>query len=119
MANKSFAVMNMAYRDVTRESDYLLERVQGKPTFNIPVNMKETQYMYASVPTEMICQDTLRELENDQYTQQEIDLKIQDLQLDIERHINDMIAIGTQDEIDVKHKPVNEERLILNVLPLL
>ena len=48
MAKKSYAVMNMAYRDETRTDDYLLERVQGKPSFNFPVNMGETQYMYAS-----------------------------------------------------------------------
>lgn len=83
MVKKSYAVMNLSYRDETRTDDYLLERVEGKSTFNIPINMEETQFMYASELTELICQDTLRELETDRYTQQEIDQMLQDLRFDI------------------------------------
>ena len=119
MAKKSYAVMNMAYRDETRTDDYLLERVQGKPSFNFPVNMGETQYMYTSELTEMICQNTLSEIENDQYTQQEINNKLQDLCLDIERHANDVFASSNVDLINNSDLPSNEERLTFDLLPIL
>lgn len=81
---KSFAVMNLAYRDKTRTDDYLLERVQGRNSmFSIPLDMQEFQYMYASDLTELICQDALREQETDKYTKQELDNILQDLRFEI------------------------------------
>ena len=65
MPKKSYAIMNMSYKDNTREGDYLLEEVDGKPSFNMPVNMNETQFMYPSDLTEFICQDALRSLETE------------------------------------------------------
>lgn len=83
MAKKAYSVMNLAYRDETRTDDYLLERVQGSSTFNMPPGMGDTHFMYAGELTQMICTDVLRELETDRYTQQEIDNKLQDLKLEI------------------------------------
>jgi len=83
MAKKSYAIMNLSYRDETRTGDYLLERVEGKDTFNMPATMGESNFMYAGELTEMICQDALRELETDRYTSQEIDNKLQDLSFEI------------------------------------
>lgn len=84
MAKTNYAVMNLSYRDNTRTDDYLLERVQGSPTFFMPANMDEELHcMFPSELTELICQDTLRELETDRYTSQEIDNMLQDLRFEI------------------------------------
>lgn len=64
MNKKSYAVMNLSFDDDTRNSDYLLEQVQGKTKYNLPVNMLETHKMYPSELTELICVNTLTELEH-------------------------------------------------------
>ena len=63
MAKKTYAILNLSYKDRTKQEDYLLEAVDGKSSFNIPINMGDTQYMYPSELSAFICQDALRSLE--------------------------------------------------------
>lgn len=84
MARKTYAVMNLSYRDNSRTDDYLLEKVSHESKFFMPANMdEEIQCMYPSELTELICQDTLREIETERYTCQEIDNMLEDLRLEI------------------------------------
>ena len=115
----SYAIMNISYRDKTRDTDYLLTRVQGKTKFFLPASMPESQFMFPSEPTEFICKDFSKERELDQYSQEEIDNKIEDLTIEINQHINDNISTVYPESDHVKDNcPVNAERLILNILPV-
>lgn len=119
MVKKSYAVMNMSYRDPSREEDYLLTRAQGKPSFHIPVNMADTQKMYASENTELICQNTLNELELDRYTKQEVNIMVEDLVMEVQQHVNDVFVVDKITEDTVINKPENEEKLVFDFLPIL
>ena len=61
MADKTYAVMNMSYRDETRTEDYLLTKTANEKRLNIPVNIPEYGIMYPDELTTVICTDTLRE----------------------------------------------------------
>lgn len=121
MANvkPSYAIMNIAYRDKSRENDYLLSRVYGKAKFFLPVNMPESQFMFPSEPTEFVHKDFLKERELDQYTQEEFENKLQDFTIEVNQHIEDNIDTvhPETDHVDESY-PINAERLILNIIPV-
>lgn len=119
MVKKSYAVMNMSYRDPSREEDYLLTRIQGKPSFHIPVNMVDTQKMYASEATAFICQDTLAELECDMYTKHELDTMVEDLVMEVQRHADNVFTAGPNANESITNIPDNEEKLVFDFLPIL
>lgn len=115
MANKSYGIENLAFRDPTRNEDYLLTRVQGAPSFNMPANMAECSYAFPSELTEMICTDTLRERDNDTYTQTEVDNKFEDLVLDVKQTISKAV-INSADKGSINEKISNMQILPGNVV---
>lgn len=117
MSKKFYSLGNLAFRDATRTSDYNLIRVSyGFPFYNLPYNMPENMgVLYPGELVKFVCQQTLVEQENDQYTAQEIDNLVQDLKIDVERHVNDNIYSSKSTIVD-KTIPDNDERLVFNFI---
>jgi hypothetical protein len=63
--------------------------------------------MFPSQLTEMICTDTLKERENDTYSQKDVDKKIEDLNLEI----TDMITKATTNATETNGKAETVESL--------
>ena len=118
MATKSCGLENVSFREPTRTDDYLLTRVSGSSTFNIPITMEETSYMFPSELTELICTDTLAERENDTYSQTEIDNKIEDLEKDVEQYAKDATVsiVDKPSDIDPNMLLLNSEHLIFSTV---
>lgn len=115
---KSYGIENLSYRDESRKSDYLLTRTSGSSTFHMPVDMDECGFIYPSELTELICTDALPEREQDKYTQQEIDKKVEDLKYDVEEYIKDA-QITFKDkgsDIDPDMKILNAEHLFASMV---
>lgn len=106
MAKKIYSVGNLSYRDTDIVANYNFERVAGKSKFYFPIEFNETSTMCPGELTELICLDTLKELENDQYTKHEINNKIQDLLIDVEEYSKDKIV--TSDEHTINKNTVNQ-----------
>lgn len=99
MADKSYGIQNLSYRDRTRTEDYNLVRVKGKSTYEFPVNGPECTYAFPSIFTEMTCTESTQLLDTDRYTQQEFDNLVEDLKYDTLEKIDNTVV-----EVDLREK---------------
>lgn len=109
---ENFLVGNVEF-DSSTDDKYLAIAESGVKPFNIPSNMNRCSFIQVDNDiVEYICQDNVEELENYEYTKEQINNKIELLKSEVSKHISDVISTSNND-VSYKSDSLNDDKLII------